>query len=257
MKIVEAKWERRNFKCDAWEITLEHSDMSDIDKTISALNAECFAGSYVCIKIPVGNLRMLHALEDDGFRFLETQLSLMDRFNPDDAMKFPENIASHVYFTTVERDDKEGWERIIAKIVPEMFDTDRISLDPLLGPDIACERYRNWIRDLRNDPRSKMTLIIADSEPVAFSLDIIDGTTRHGVIGGTFPEFKNTGYGMFLISGPCNREQEFGSKARTVVSSNNLKVLRAHQNCGKVIYKEMYVLRKFVPALDREKQQKS
>lgn len=252
MKIVEATWERRNFGCDAWEITLERSDMVEMDRTLTALRDKRFLGAYVCVKIPVGNLRMLHALEDNGFRFLETQLSLMDRFESDNLMELCKDIEPHIHFITVEKEE-EGWERIISKIVPEMFDTDRVSLDPLLGPEIACKRYRNWIRDLRNDPRSEMTLILADEEAIGFSLDIVDETTRHGILGGTFPEFKNTGYGMFLMSGPCNRKLQFGLKARTVVSSNNIKVLRAHQNSGKVIYKEMYVLRKFISTLKEEK----
>ena len=75
MKIVEATWERRNFGRDAWEITLGREDLADVEKTLAALRDSRFAGAYVCVKMPVGNLKMLHALEDDGFRFLETQLS--------------------------------------------------------------------------------------------------------------------------------------------------------------------------------------
>ena len=246
MKIVEATWERRNFGRDVWEITLGREDVADVEKTLAALCDARFAGAYVCVKMPVGNLKMLHALEDDGFRFLETQLSLMDRFKADDVVGLCEDANERIEFKVVEKDES-AWERVISKVVPEMFDTDRISLDPLLGPEVACTRYRNWMRDLLKDPRSELTVMLLDGAEIAFSLDVVDGSTRHGILGGNFPEFKSTGYGMALMVGPSGRK----TTLRTAVSSNNPQALRAHQNCGRVVYKEMYVLRKFMPEADR------
>ena len=242
MKIVEATWERRNFGRDVWEVTLGREDVADVEKTLAALQDSRFAGTYVCVKMPVGNLKMLHALEDDGFRFLETQLSLMDRFKADDMLGLFEKQDAQIAFVTVEK-DKGAWERVISKVVPEMFDTDRISLDPLLGPEIACKRYKNWMRDLFSDPRSELGVMLLDGKEIAFGLDIVEDNTRHGILGGNFPEFKNSGYGMALMAGPCGRK----TRLRTSVSSNNPQVLRVHQNCGRVVYKEMYVLRKLMP----------
>ena len=192
MKIVEATWERRNFGRDVWEVTLGREDVADVEKTLAALQDSRFAGTYVCVKMPVGNLKMLHALEDDGFRFLETQLSLMDRFKADDMLGLFEKQDAQIAFVTVEK-DKGAWERVISKVVPEMFDTDRISLDPLLGPEIACKRYKNWMRDLFSDPRSELGVMLLDGKEIAFGLDIVEGNTRHGILGGNFPEVKNSG----------------------------------------------------------------
>ena len=243
MKIVEATWERRNLGRNVWEITLERDDMADAEKTLAALRDVRFAGAYVCVKMPVGNLKMLHALEDDGFRFLETQLSLMDRFKAEDMMDLCENANERLEFKTVEKDEA-AWERVIAKVVPEMFDTDRISLDPLLGPELACTRYQNWMRDLRKNPKSVLTVMLLGDKEIAFNIDILEGNTRHGILAGNFPEFKNTGYGTMVISG---KKSNYDLRFRTAVSSNNPHVLRIHQNCGRVVYKEMYVLRKFMP----------
>lgn len=243
MKIVEATWERRNFGRDVWEVTLAREDVADVEKTLAALRDDRFAGAYVCVKMPVGNLKMLHALEDDGFRFLETQLSLMDKFKADDMLELCEKANERIEFRTVEKDEA-AWERVIAKVVPEMFDTDRVSLDPELGPEIACTRYRNWMRDLRKDPKSELTVMLLDGKEIAFGLDIIDGSARQGILGGSFPEFKDTGYGAVVIAGS---KSSSALRLRTAVSSNNPKVLRVHQNCGRVVYKEMYVLRKLMP----------
>ena len=72
-----------------------------------------------------------------------------------------------------------------------------------------------------------------------------------GVLGGTFPEIQGTGYGMTLMAGPRERRLSY----RTEVSSNNPHVLRVHQNFGRVVYKEQYVLRKFMPGPVREDEQ--
>ena len=251
MKIVEATWERRNLGRDAWEVTLEREDMADVEKTLAALHDARFAGAYVCVKMPVGNLKMLHALEDDGFRFLETQLSLMSKFKADDVVGQCANADAQMKFVTVEKSEA-AWERVISKIEPEMFDTDRISLDPALGPEIACRRYQNWMRDLFKNPKSELMLLTLDGREIAFNVDIVEGCVRHGMLAGNFPEFKNTGYGMALIAGSPEKHR----KVRTMVSSNNPHVLRAHQNCGRVVYREIYVLRKFVPEGGVEKGQK-
>ena len=242
MKIVEATWERRNFGRDAWEITLGREDLADVEKTLAALRDSRFAGAYVCVKMPVGNLKMLHALEDEGFRFLETQLSLIERFNADDMMDLCHKADDRIVFAVVEKDEA-AWERVVSKIVPEMFATDRISLDPLLGPEVACTRYRNWVRDLRNDPRSVLWVMSLEGKEIAFGVDVTDGNTRRGVLGGSFPEIQGTGYGMTLMAGPRERVLSY----RTEVSSNNPHALRVHQNFGRVVYKELYVLRKFMP----------
>ena len=110
MKIVEATWERRNLGRDAWEVTLGREDVADVGKTLAALRDDRFAGAYVCVKMPVGNLKMLHALEDDGFRFLETQFSLIDKFRADDMMDACETAGEQVKMQVVEK-DKAAWER--------------------------------------------------------------------------------------------------------------------------------------------------
>ena len=82
-----ASWERRNLGCDAWEIELTAADAADLDATLGALHDPSFAGCYVVVKIPVGFIRLLHALEDDGFRFVESQLRLRDVLEPDAMLK--------------------------------------------------------------------------------------------------------------------------------------------------------------------------
>lgn len=242
MKIIKATWENRNLGRDAYEITLDRKDLKDFDATLKEIHAQNFVGAYVVVKMPVGDLKALHALEDDGFRFVETQFHIADYFEPKEMPDETAGLMKNAERVTVPKDRTE-WERVISKITPDMFDTDRISLDPLLGKEIACKRYQNWCRDLFENPHSWMWVMKVDGQEVSFGLNIRDEEkqTDDGILGGVFAEFKNEGYGVSLS---CDNNKKNKVKGKTVISSNNLAMLRIYQHFGRIITKELYVLRK-------------
>lgn len=241
MKIIEATWEKRNFGCDTYEITLDRKDLHNFDAVMKELRAQNFVNAYVIIKIPVGDLGAVHALEDDGFRFLETQLYLVDHFSPvKDEAEQQEQVQNVEHVLLPKKRDE--WERVILKITPGMFDTDRVSLDPKLGTEISCKRYQNWCRDLFDKPDAQMSVMKVDGQEVSFGVERYDEekNTTDSILGGVFEEFKGCGYGTIMMYG----HSKDCSKVKTAVSTNNLPVLKAHQHYGRVVYKEMYVLRK-------------
>ena len=243
MKIIDASpWEMRNLRMNAWEVTLDRSDLTDVLTTIEKLHDSRFDGAYVCIKVPVGNLRIVHALEDDGFRFVETQISLVDTFEPSSVLNYAGELGGRIGTRVVPK-VREEWERVIVRITPGMFDTDRIALDPAFGEDVSCRRYQNWCRDLFDNPDSRMVVTTLDDDDAAFGVHLVkENGDYQGVLGGVFAEFKSSGLGAILIPDAKNRKS--GEKQRTVVSSNNISVFRLHQNSGRTVYKELYVLRK-------------
>ena len=240
MKIINATWERRNFGMDAFEISVEKKDLKDHDEIFRRINEQNFKNAYVLIKIPVGDIKLVHALEDAGFRFLETQFTLTSHFTPRaEDLEMAEMIDSVATVTETILKDKDEWEKIIQKITVGMFDTDRVSLDPALGLDVSCKRYQNWCRDLFNNPNSVMHVTKLNDDIIGFGIDILNETTGNyeGVLGGMFENAKNGVYGANWITQPF-------VKMKTSVSSNNLPVLRIHQFCGRIVSKERYVLRK-------------
>jgi len=241
MKLIKAVWENRNLGRNAYEIILNKNDLKFFSETIDNIRNQNFRNAYVVIKMPVGNLSALHFLEDEGFRFLETQLFLKDYFSPLKENWLIQDISENIKEVIVPKQQSE-WERIIQKITPDMFDTDRISLDEKLGPDKACKRYQNWCRDLFHKPEAYMLVLKDSNTEVAFRVEELNPETNEikGILGGVFKEFKGDGYGPVLMQ---NKESNF--KIKTAVSSNNLPVLKIHQTLGRIIYKEMYVLRKF------------
>ena len=241
MKIVHATWENRNLGRDAYEITLNRADLRSLELTLEKIHAQDFSGAYVVIKMPVGDLRALHMLEDDGFRFIEMQLHLVQYFEPHEDNCVIDG-ARHTKWIKVAK-NREDWERVIQKITPEMFEKDRISLDPLLGNEMACHRYQNWCRDLYDDPMSELQVFKVNGEEVCFELNVYDSknSVYNKVLGGVFADFKQQGYGAL----PSLQERiPKISKVKTVVSSNNLAMLRIHQFYGKIVTSGCYVLRK-------------
>jgi len=240
MNIINALWEKRNFNMDTYEILLDKKDLKFFDETYKKIKEQNFKKAYVLIKIPVGNIEVVHKLEDEGFRFLETQLYLQDHFEPVDAERemYERNLRTEDIKTVVVDKDKNEWEKIISMITPGMFDNDRVSLDPKLGKDIACLRYQNWCRDLFKKHNTVMYLTKYKEEICGFGINEMDSNTGivDGIIGGFFEKYKNIGIGVSWI--------HKSSKLKTAVSSNNLSALKIHQHCGRVIYKERYVLRK-------------
>lgn len=249
MKIVNAVWEKRNLGCDAYEISLDKKDLErSPESLLEELRAQNFSHAYVVLKMPVGNLKILHALEDEGFRFMETQLYLRDHFAP---LETPEQIQKWMQGmerVTVEK-TREAWGRVIERITPGMFKTDRISLDPLWGEDVACRRYKNWCWDLFGNPNSWMWLLKVDGKEISFGVNVRDEKTgmEDGILGGVFSEYQGNGYGVFqILNTGC-------SKLKILISSNNSNILRIYQNYGMIIYKERYVLRKIYSQQNKDK----
>ena len=241
MTIVEATWEKRNFGMDAYEISLDKKDLRNFNQIFKEIQNQNFKNAYVVIKMPVGNLKALHALEDDGYRFLETQLYLIDYFEPKELeLEILSNNTKDEQITIDEVPKiREKWEEIIQMITPGTFDTDRVSLDLMLGEYIACKRYQNWCRDLFDNPNSIMYVRKVNDEICGFGIDIINKQTGEidGLLGAIFKNYKQTGIGASWISDKTNNK-------KTAISSNNLSVTKIHQLSGRVIYKMRYVLRK-------------
>lgn len=236
MKIINATWEKRNFNMDTYEIILDKKDLRNFDETFLEIQNQNFKNAYVVIKMPVGNLVAIHKLEDYGYRFLETQIGLVDHFLPlQDDLFLSESKA--VVYEEISK-NKDEWEKIIKKITPDMFDTDRVSLDPFLGKEIASKRYQNWCRDLFQDENSTMLIIKYNDEICGFVIYLIDekNNKKDGVLGGFFAEYKDMGMGLSWVNKTTN--------IKTSISSNNLSVFKIHQHCGRIVYKEKYVLRK-------------
>lgn len=249
MKIIKATWENRNFGCDAYEITLDKKDLKDFDTTLKEIQSQDFTGAYVTLKMPVGNLKALHALEDDGFRFMENALSFKIKT---DSFVIPsqyERIFSLFSYRIISSSSQE-WDEIIDKhIRDDMFVSDRVYLDPMLPEGTSATRYKNWSRDLKNDENATFLLFYkkSNSDPVGYLILKYDSdeNSYDGPIGGIFSHVSYFGIGSLLLLAPLEFSNKKNAKYYYVhISSNNFPVLKLYSTFPCECISEQYVLRK-------------
>lgn len=249
MKIIKATWENRNLGCDAYEITLDRKDLKNFDAVLDEIHTQDFAGAYVTLKMPVGDLQALHALEDDGFRFMENAISFRIRI---DDVVVPEQynrILALFSYRIISHDSSE-WEDIIEKyITDDMYVSDRIYLDTKLPKGTSAKRYKNWSKDLKNDDDTTFLLFYnkKNNDPVGYLILKYnkEDNSFDGPIGGIFSHISYFGIGAQLLVAPL-----IYSKKRNVryyyvhISSNNFPVLKLYSAFPCECISEQYVLRK-------------
>lgn len=178
---------------------------------------------YVVCRVPVEDLEAIHRLEDNGFRFIETQLKLMLKMKSYDASKYPYS------YLPVEPEDLET----VLNIAETIFSDDRFSVDPVIKERFAGkasgERYRRYVMksfEAKDECVYKM-VNNATKEIVGF------GTHRHTsqdeaviFIGGIVGSYQKAGLGPisdFLAINNLRREGV--KKAYTHVSARNYAIM--------------------------------
>ncbi len=246
MKIINAVWEKRNLGCDAYEITLDNKDLKDFETTLKQIREQNFSNSYVVIKMPVGNLRALHALEDEGFRFMEVSFNIGRSLENYTAPEILELNDTSLIREEISK-EKIKWEKIVNLITPDMFTTDRIYLDSLLASGTSCKRYQNWIMDLCEKDGFHLYAYKRDKDIIGYGVDFLDNNKKvvHGILGGIFAPFKNEGLGCYLWHADLEAQSRDGYKeTKTTISSNNAAIMRLYMAFDYKIQKQTYVLRK-------------
>lgn len=249
MKIIDAFWEKRNLGVDVTEVELDKRDPLDLHSTISEIDELRSPGRLIYAKIPVGNLSLLHALEDMGFRFLECQIkvsrSLNDYEPPVELKPLLENTSVQII-----KKDKGELSFLVEKISPGMFNTDRIYLDPLWGEayeEISATRYKNWISDIFKDNTTICYYFLRFSRIIGFGVAKQDpcGDTVHGLLGGVLKSEEDPVASVSFLHAPLVLFKGVGAKFITSISSNNFAVCRLYIFFGYKIEKMQYVLRCF------------
>jgi len=178
---------------------------------------------YAVCKVPVEDLAAIHQLEDNGFRFIETQLKLSLKMKSYDASKYPYS------YVPVEAEDLET----VLGIAGTIFLNDRFSIDPFINERFAGkaagERYRRYVMKSFEAPDECVYKMVnnATKEIVGF------GTHRHTTqdeammfIGGIVSNYQKAGLGPisdFLTINNLRREGV--KKAYGHVSARNYAIM--------------------------------
>jgi hypothetical protein len=181
--------------------------------------------AYVICKVPAEDLESVHALEENGFRFVEFQLRLTGSIGREyDTSAYP--------YRYVKVTSEVELEPVLA-IVSGMFEHDRYSRDPLFQAagwaSASDERYRRYVmKSLASRDECVFRLVSeATGDTVAF------GTHRHAgesegllLLGGVRRDLRGSGLGMINDHFGLNQLKQEGIKRFvTHMSAANYPIL--------------------------------
>ena len=245
MQIIEATWEKRNLNCEAYEINIEKEDLNDIKGLISNIEKnEKIKNSYTVIKTPVANLELIHHLQKIGFEFMETQFEITRKVT-DPLPKYMEKLSASFEIEYIPK-DKERWDEIISLITENLFTTDRVYLDYTLPSATSSIRYKNWLKDLYDNPNAWMAIIKKNEEPWMFNCCINKPENKriNYLLAGVFEKYKNSGMGTILPIPTIKYGVENNFDIiESSISSNNIAILRLYEYYNFTTQNAKYVLR--------------
>ncbi|MGD0343309.1 MAG: hypothetical protein ABSA76_16540, partial [Bacteroidales bacterium] len=120
MKIIDAKWEERNTGLKTCEIIFNTEDT--IKDYLDAKVEDKF--DYFVVKIPNGNLKLIHDFENIGFRYMEMQFCIsVDSGEIDKIDKKWDRIIKETSYKRLE--SNEDIKILLNQIGSGMFKNDR------------------------------------------------------------------------------------------------------------------------------------
>lgn len=239
MQVQDCPWEIENIGKKTVQLNYALKDIYNSEEVNGAI-----AGyQYVVAKVPCGNISCLLGLQQDGFRVMETQLSLskkMKDFDFDDRLL--RVFKGRLHYEIISNED--GLNRVLSRMTPNMFSTDRIYLDPEFGPEIGLRRYRNWTRT-EFERGATVCEWNVDGEVIGYGLGKERNGTYYGLLGGVYEKYQDEGYGILTAAGNCLFPKMNGWNVRvckTAISSNNMPVVDFYTHLNFRIYEMTYVL---------------
>jgi ribosomal protein S18 acetylase RimI-like enzyme len=137
-------------------------------------------------------------------------------------------IAARLSFEALSRDPGE-WEELCRLLGDDTFGTDRVALDPLFNRGIAKRRYKNWLRDMRENSSALAARIKYGEKTIGFFALSLDAEhhTAHVLLSGLFREYQGQALGGTIIHVPLAASAERGiTRFSTAISSNNFPVFQ-------------------------------
>lgn len=242
MKVVDCIWELKNLDKKTVEISVGKEDIFSrdiIEQSIS--NYE-----YAVVKVPMDMPSFNIGLSNMGFVCIETQVNVGINLHDFDFSKV-EHLYSDTSYELINNDD--DFTSVVSNLLPGMFSTDRISLDPQFGEAIACRRYINWLTFEYESKRSQLIKVIYKNEHIGFMLIKTDGDTIDLILNGLYKQYQGKGLGILTPASPMMYVKKNSlniTKEVTSISSNNIPVVKLYNRLNFQLLQQTYVFVKHI-----------
>ena len=242
MKVIDCTWELKNLNKKTVEISVGKEDIFSrdiIEQSIS--NYE-----YAVVKVPMNMPTFNIGLSDMGFVCLETQMNVGISLHDFDFSK-----VAHLYSDTSYKPiyNDGDFMQAVSNLRPGMFSTDRISLDPKFGEDIACQRYINWLTSEYESKRSQLVKVIYKNDHIGFMLIKTDGDTIDLILNGLYKQYQGKGLGILTPASPMMYIKKNSLNIAhevTSISSNNIPVVKLYNRLNFQLLQQTYVFVKHI-----------
>ena len=250
MKVTDAKWELKNLGLRVCELEFAADEVIPAGGVIPG--TEAF--DYIVAKVPAGNTRAAHRLEEIGYRYLENQLELMIDVDQSGERGDKLRLRFKAYSCRRVSSDKE-LGIIIKNTADGLFDKDRFSVDPLIDPGLPSKRIANWTETICMD-RGSMVYAIYAGEHMAgyFILTAINASHAYVNMAGIFRKYQGRGLSFLLIDNILARAGEEGFTAvKAAVSVNNIRTINTFTRFVNFrIKKVVMIFRRFNSTMARD-----
>lgn len=235
MKIIDAIWEKRNLGVSCHEVILEKKD-----SLIDLAKLDSLPSKYQVIKIPLDRSDLMFEMQKNNFTFVEILFDSSHDLNLP-ALSAPLKRLSNVI--DCQEVDEIGLESIRKRILPGMFKTDRVALDPHFGIEKSAQRYLGWLSDEVN-LGSRVYELTYINRPVGFFVMKREDNVFTGRIGGVYLDSNLLGLGVLLNYFQIVVAKNLGGRIlRGAFSSNNPSVFAINDTLG---YKSKPIFNVFV-----------
>jgi hypothetical protein len=242
MKTVNCYWELENLGLPTVEVSYDLNEPFDKEELLRQIDGY----KYAVAKVTCGNVDCLLGLQEQGFQLIETQLNFTKKY---DDFDFEDKIVKlatrNIEFRPVKTE--EDLNVVLENMTLGMFTTDRVYLDPKLGPALGLRRYQNWMRTEFHKGTTFFTFWHGN-DIVGF--EMIDDRQEciNGLLGGVYEKYQR-GYGM-LTACAVPMYAKVNNKPfklwRGPVSSNNMPVIQLFNHLNFKLEKMTYVLVKHI-----------
>lgn len=238
MNITDCFWELDNIGKNTAELSILPGEVPDENQ----LEEVCNNYEYVVVKVPMRNVDFNYVLSKMGFVLMEVQMNVSMEVAKFD-YKLVQDFIGKVNYRDVTT--KADVEKVLELMTPDMFSTDRITLDRSFGPSIGLRRYRNWIAKEFDNNRSSLVAVSYDNNDIGFMLYRIEGTHFHLLLNGLYKEWQGRHFGIITPSSPLlyikQKKMNEIEKNLTSISSNNIPVVKLYNRLGFILDSETYV----------------
>lgn len=227
MKAIDAVWEKRNLGVSCIELHIEAADTAD---DIVRLLDSIEEAQYMVAKIPSYKHDAVRLIQERGYSFAETAINLTNDLRKFQISERLLKICSRCSFAPMNDDDIA---RLYSEIDKNIFNTDRVYLDPHFTAEQAANRYKGWVSDLiaAGDIPYKTEY---NGEQVGFFLNRETSSGVYdGILAGVYKQYEGSGMGLCVqYSGLALAMQAGAQKYLGHISANNPAVMRVLASLG-------------------------